>query len=377
MTFYDILLRSADAALSLQNPHQGYMPPGHNGSYHDLETPARNTSHWLITFLKAYEISSEKRFLEAASKAADYLCSNDVRPMGATFWHRKNPEKDTCNGLMGQAWTIEALTVAAKALNRVELLTLSEQVFSLHPHNLETGLWQSVSVDGTHLDFDYTFNHQLWFAAVGGLLAKQAQADNIDSSIRHFLNRLDGNFRTYPSGLIKHIVSFQLFPARKRIEKTTNQVWKIRHFRKLARSRQYLKQKEIGYHSFNLYAFGLLKRVYPNHSFWKNEKFLSALEYAKSEDYSKHVQASKYGYPYNPPGFEIPFVLETFCTDEDTRELRSHWVSEQLLRCYDFDSKLMTKDTADKHTHAARIYEATRLSDLPLSFQDIPLREVV
>lgn len=376
MNLYDIIVSSANAALSLQDLQKGSMPAGHNGSYHDPETPVRSTAHWLITFLKAYEISGEKSFLDAAHKAANYLSSSNVRPMGATFWHRKNPEKDTCNGLMGQAWTIEALIVAAEVLNRAELLTLSEQVFLLHPHDSKTGLWQSVSVDGTYLDFDYTFNHQLWFAAAGGLLALNTRTDDVGLSVQCFLDRLDNNLRVYPSGLIRHMVSFQLFPARKRIEKAANKAWKIKGLKKLAKRKQYLKQKEMGYHSFNLYAFGLLKRTYPNHTFWQNKKFLSSLDYAKSESYSKHVQVSKYGYPYNPPGFEIPFALETFCADEDTRELRSHWVSEQLLRCYDFGSNLMTNNTADKHTHAARIYEATRLTDLPLSFQDNSLSEV-
>ncbi|MBE9061260.1 agl cluster protein AglQ [cf. Phormidesmis sp. LEGE 11477] len=352
------------------------MPPGHNGSYHDLETPVRNTAHWLITFLKAYDISGKQSFLDAAHKAADYLSSSDARPMDATFWHRKNPEKDTCNGLMGQAWTIEALTIAAEALDRPELLTLSEQVFLLHPHNSKTGLWQSVSVDGTYLDFDYTFNHQLWFAAAGGLLAKHALADDINLSVQCFLDHLDSNFRVHSSGLIRHIVSFQLFPTRRRVEKAASKVWKIRNIKKLSKRNKYLEQKEIGYHSFNLYAFSLLRRAYPTHSFWKNKQFLSSLDYVRSEDYSKHVRASKYGYPYNPPGFEIPFVLETFFADEESYDLRSQWVSEQLSQCYDFDSNLMTNNTADKHTHAARIYEATRLSDLALNLQEKTLSGV-
>ena len=374
MNLYKIIVESASTALSLQDPQAGFMPPGHNGSYQDPETPARNTAHWLITFLKAHDISGEKKFLEAARKAADYLNGDSVRPMGATFWHRRNPNKDTCNGLVGQAWTIEALALAAEALEMPELLSLAAEVFLIHPHDKSTGLWRCVSVDGTYLDFDYTFNHQLWFAAAGGLLSKSYQADDINSKVCRFLDCLTDNFKVHPSGLIKHLVSLQLFPTRKRINTLAEQTWKIKYLKATLKNRQYMKQKEIGYHSFNLYAFSLLKRQYPNHPFWQNKSFISSLDYMRSESYEKEVETSKYGYPYNPPGFEVPFILDTFYADEDTRKQQSQWVSKQLSKSYDFDANLMSKSTEDKNTHAARIYEATRLSDLQLS---IPIKSLV
>ena len=135
-----------------------------------------------------------------------------------------------------------------------------------------------------------------------------------------------------------------------------------------------MKQKEIGYHSFNLYAFSLLKCQYPNHPFWQNKSFISSLDYMRSESYEEEVKTSKYGYPYNPPGFEVPFVLNTFYANEDTHKQQSQWVSKQLSKSYDFDANLMSKNTEDKSTHAARIYEATRLSDLQLS---IPIKSLV
>lgn len=367
MNLHDILVKSADAALSRQESSQGYMPPGHNGSYHDPETPVRNTAHWLITFIKAYGISGEKKFLDAAYKAAHYLTSSDIRPMGAAFWHRKNPTKDTCNGLIGQAWTIEALAVAAPILEMPELITLAEQVFLLHPYDPSTGLWQRVSVDGTYLDFDYTFNHQLWFAAAGGLLIQSARSSDVNLNVQRFLDCLTKSFQTHSSGLIKHFVSLKHFPMRKRVVDIAEQSWKLKYLSSLAEKRRYMQRKEVGYHSFNLYAFALLKREYQSHPFWKTSKFLSTLKYASSDTYFTEVQASKYGYPYNPPGFEIPFVLGTFNPDTDTDSEQSQWASKQLLECYDFDSSFMNKNTADANTHSARIYEATRLKNLPLS----------
>ena len=80
------------------------------------ETPVRNTAHWLITMLKAYEISNETKFKDSAWRAVQYLLSPSARPMNATFFCRTNPEKDFCNGLVGQAWIIEALAIAGMKL---------------------------------------------------------------------------------------------------------------------------------------------------------------------------------------------------------------------------------------------------------------------
>lgn len=362
---YEIILQSANSTLSLLNTKTGSMPAGHNGSYYDPETPVRNTSHWLITFLKAYEISADNKFLEAARKNIEYLLSSEARPMKATFWHRKNPKKDSCNGLIGQAWTIEALVTAGVQLEMPELIKLAEEVFLLHPFDQKIGLWQCVSVDGTYLDFDYTFNHQLWFAAAGGLLASQTKGE-VESKISYFMEQLEQNFEIHSSGLIRHFVALKLFPWRiKFYRKITEPLFNnLKRIEKLAKSRHYLKQKEIGYHSFNLYAFGLLKQQYPDNSFWNSSKFKKALNYVQTQQYRHNVRDSKYGYPYNPPGIETAFALEVF--DRDRTIEQEEWLFEQFERSYDFEQHMMNKNTEDPATYAARVYEATRLPNLKI-----------
>jgi hypothetical protein len=336
------------------------MPPGHNGPYHDPETPVRNTSHWLITFLKAHDISGEKQFLEAARKAVAYLCSDEARPMGATFWHRKNPNKDTCNGLIGQAWTIEALAVAAKALEMPELVDLGEDVFLLHPFDERIGLWQRVGVDGTYLSFDMTFNHQLWFAAAGGLLAQYA-TNEVDARVRRFMDWLGYHLAVCPSGLICHPLTLKL-GKRQQLRNMFNRL------RRSAQARKQLAYKAIGYHAFNLYALALLKRQYPDHSFWHSAKVDAVWRYAQSQAYRHGLEDNKYGYPYNPPGFEMAFALEVF--DGNARAERERWLAEQLRRCYDFEAHMMSRGTEDPVTHAARLYEATRLPNLMVQIEE-------
>jgi len=337
------------------------MPPGHNGPYHDPETPVRNTAHWLITFLKAYDISGDDRFLNAARKAATYLCSNSVRPMGATFWHRRNPHKDSCNGLIGQAWTIEALAVAAKPLDMPELVDLAREVFLLHPFDDATGLWCRVAADGTHLGLDMTFNHQLWFAAAGGLLA-QYGADEVGARVRRFMDCLEDHLGIYSSGLIRHPLT-RAFSWRGKMRDLISGMVRAR----TPRARRQMACKAVGYHAFNLYGLTLLERCFPGHPFWHSGKFDAVWHYAQSTSYRHQLEGNSYGYGYNPSGLEMAFALGAFAADP--RANQRMWVEEQLRRCYDFRAHLMNRGTEDPVTHAARLYEATRLPDLDLELE--------
>ena len=367
MELYEIIVQSASSALALLDAKKGCMPPGHNGPYYDSETPVRNTSHWLITFIKAYSVSHEKKFFEAAHKLIKYLCSNEARPMAATFWHRKNPKKDTCNGLIGQAWTIEALVVAAIELGIPELVSLAEKVFLLHPFNEKAGLWQCVSADGTYLSFDFTFNHQLWFAAAGSLLANQTKGE-VESQIRVFMERLNHNYNVHSSGLIRHFINIELLDWQTKFERQIKEpLFKIKRLTQLCEDRLYLIKKEIGYHSFNLYAFALMRQQYPNHAFWGNNKLKAALSYAGSKEYWQEVQTSKYGYSYNPPGFEAALALEVFFQDQRLQQER--WIAKQFCQTYDFGKNMMSRNTQDPITYAARLYEATRLPNLVVDIQ--------
>ena len=364
LNLYQVIESSAAAAVALQAP-DGAMPPGHNGPYHDPETPVRNTGHWLITFLKAHNISGQKRFLEATRRAAAYLCSDEARPMGATFWHRKNPEWDFCNGLIGQAWTIEALAIAARSLSDEACQRLAEEVFLLHPFDERLGLWRRVNVDGSYLSLDMTFNHQLWFAATGALLLP-AEDERVEQRVMRFMDRLSDNMALYSTGLIRHPLTIG--------NPIEGQIRRVKHFvRRLMRERfpgagwDKMYHKAIGYHAFNLYALALLKQRLPEHPFWQSVQMGKALAYIETDEFIKGLERNKYGYPYNPPGFEVGFALEVFGNDGQAEQ--EQWLSEQFRRCYDFESHMMSRGTEDPTTHAARLYEATRLPDLTVRIE--------
>ena len=356
-TLYDFIRSASDYGLTIQR-EDGSLPPGHNGPYFDQETPVRNTGHWLIIFLKVYEITGDQKFLDAAYKAVNFLLSEKARPMNASFCHRKNSKKDFSNGLVGQAWSIEALSVAAQYFDNPDIVKTAQDVFLMHPFDENQGLWSRVEVDGSYLSIDGTFNHQLWFAAAGGLLKKCSENEEIGKRLNVFMDNVAENLSLYTSGLIVHHVKIRnLWQMVKRLLIIVYNS-----------SRKEIIYKAVGYHQFNLYAFALLKGSFPIHPFWDSKKFKTLWEYANTEEYSKELGKSEFGYSYNPPGFEMPFALEVFGGEiPDMREKQEKWITEQIRLCFDFDSGLMTKGTKDPETHSARIYEATRLPDLKIN----------
>jgi len=204
-TLHDTLFQAASVALDEQDSATGAMPAGHNGPWGDPETPVRNTGHWAITFLECYERTGEDRFREAAEDAVSYLLRPEARPGGATFHHRQSTDKDRCNGLIGQAWTIEALVVAADGFDRPDLIELAEEVFLTHPFEEDLAAWHPVELDGTVQPIDMTFNHQLWFAAAGGLLADHPKSgDAVDRQVRRYLDELEANLNVMDNGLVYH-----------------------------------------------------------------------------------------------------------------------------------------------------------------------------
>jgi hypothetical protein len=129
-----------------------------------------------------------------------------------------------------------------------------------------------------------------------------------------------------------------------------------------------LYTKAIGYHTFNLYALAMLRQQVPEHPAWKWSRLPEIITYVDRKDFWAELDNNKYSYPYNPPGFEAPFARHVFADlakGPDATQAEA-WVNMQLRRCFNQASRLMDLGTEDPVTHAARLYEATRLPDVPV-----------
>lgn len=357
IALYEIILLSAAEGLKLQAA-DGSFPAGHNGPYDDEETPVRNTSHWQMIFIKAFKISNDVRYEEAARKCVSYLMSTHARPMHATFWHRRKPKKDFTNGIIGQAWTIESLIEAYKLFQEDNILQLAIEVFNMHPYDALRNGWQIVNVDGSIREFDFTFNHQLWFAAIGAILASLSKDEHI-VGVSNFIENIPENIQVYSSGVIKHLPPFYL---KRSVPGKAMAVYSL--FKRSSQQNKYIYSKSVGYHGFNLYALAMINEYMPSSNILSDNKVSKAIQVLSSPKFKNDLNNSKYSYPYNPAGIEIAYLLQQ--VDKETE--RISWLNEQISRTFDFSKGLMIKGkTFDHHTAAARLYEAVRLKDCLLN----------
>ena len=379
MMLSDLILKMAEGILELQLG-DGSCPAGHNGPYFDPETPVRNTGHWLMIFAKCYELTGNDEFKDKVRELVEYLYSEDARPNGYSFYHRNKQDKDKCNGLIGQAWTFEALVEATRILGNNKYALLAEEVFFQHPFNAKQCLWSRLEIDGHVLSIDATFNHQLWFAACASCIKGKRNAE-IRGRVKRFMDCLPQNLTILENGLVYHPIEWLLeeqfaynptpiAKMRRRIGSILQTLRIVpRHkeasFREQSKKDIYKKElyRSVGYHSFNMYAFAILKTQAPSHPFWGSESFKKAVDYMLTVEYRHNLTNNKYGYPYNPSGFEVPYSLSILkdLNEKELIEISQWWISEQFKMCYNEKTGMMDRNTEDALTHTARIYELTRL----------------
>ena len=354
-TIYELLLLSAEHILNLKKKTDSF-PAGHNGPYKDTETPVRNTSHWLFLLAALYLKTGDNKWKIESNKVIEYLGSSQARPYHKTFHCREKKGKDRCNGLIGQAWAIEALVHAAKAFDRHDCYNLAEKVFLIHPWDLTSGIWQRVEVEGTVLTYDGTFNHQLWFAAAASQLTKTPMAQK---RARIFLDKITERVQLYPNGIIFHSSSISLLANYLKCGfKVFLRELRNRLKNQTMRNRLYLKS--VGYHGFNLYAFAMLKKKYPEARIWKTDNFKMLLNAHRNDMFIRDLKNSEFGFRYNLSGIEIAYGVETFFQDKKEATL---WLNRQFKETFLDEYRPLSRDVPDPNTAMARIYEAARLSE--------------
>lgn len=332
------------------------IEPGHNGPYFDKESAVRNTAHWLIVFCCLFKRTGDKKYELAAYKAINYLKSPRARPMSAAFYCRMKKEKDFCNGVMGQAWVIEALLYAHKVLGENDLYNLAEEVFLLHDFDPERSIWYRLNVDGSRLSFDGTYNHQLWFAAVGCLFYKTPK---ILAMCDDFFEKIGTKPSLYSNGVIYHNSSIY----QNHVERSKGIKPLLDHYLNRMsnfKQKKSLYLKSVGYHGFNLYAYELLKVRYKQHPFYKSPTYQRIISVLLTSQFKKDLFQSSYSYAYNPPGFENGFALigNGYNDEIITDMLSEHFKITKNVKFYN------SAVSEDKETSEARLYELVRILDI-------------
>lgn len=281
-------------------PNMGYIPGGINGPYFDVETPIRNSSHALIIFSFLYHYTQVNDYLTLALKLKNFLRNPKVFAQDGVYIHRQKAGKDWCNGVIGQAWVIESLNIAASLLEDEDLRQTAREAASAFTFDNNVKAWAAYDPGSKSKKIDYTLNHQLWYAAA----ISELNDPNLLDDVAQFLNQLASfGFRPRKDGLINH----QLYAK-------SAKSWALRTRYEFAykRNLKTASQKEIGYHLYNLYPLARLFQKLPLHPLFSSEKFLSAIKYAQSDGFLNALAGNKYAFPYNSPSFEFPLILKTF-----------------------------------------------------------------
>jgi hypothetical protein len=120
------------------------MPAGHRPG--SSRTPVRFTAHWSLRFSPP-PLDGRYAVYGLGRQACDFLARDVNRPHGAAFLCRLGPpSRSKSNGLIGQAWAVEALALPANA-GRAPLSAAGSRDHRPHPYDW-SGVWHPVEIDG-------------------------------------------------------------------------------------------------------------------------------------------------------------------------------------------------------------------------------------
>lgn len=346
---------------------------GHNGPYYDFETPIRNISHWICIFSKYYKITKEEKYIDAIEILSKEFLDKKNLIDGKSCVCRVKCGKDKTNGVMGQAWVIEGLLACADSLKDNQFYKKAVDLFKVQRFDYDRGLWSVIETDGRDLGFDITFNHQLWFAAAGSQIVAYKFDDEINKQVLRFLELAPKFFFVHSNGLVFHFLKY--------IHDFRSWRWFWRTFhdtdKKLNSMQPSLIYKEEGYHLFSIYAFAIIFENYSDSSFFNLDKVKKAIAFSFEESYLKrlsdidssldntHIQKNidksinAYGYPYNSPAFELPYIDKIFGNNSHEK-LIDYLMDEQIRLTYNGIDGIFSRNTEDIDTLNARLYELVR-----------------
>lgn len=293
----DLLIRFADSLFSLcNNPSNLSSPPiffAKNGPYNEPETELRSLSHYSILFYTAYIICDQPKYKLLANSLLERLCIKLSLDPSRVQRSPFDPRRDQVNGVIGDAWILEALCFHYKYQRSNHARVAIVDILSSY----ETSESKYYKRIGSSI-IDKTFNHQLWFHSFlrqiytlipefSNTYVNLLSDSNFIQPSFYLNSTIKHNHYSYPSSsslyrLLKHqCKAFALFP------------------------------KSIAYMPFNLLGFC---HLFPSLSANSRSILDSSLSnLSLSNPLKQHFLLShKCGMTYNPVGFELLVYCHTF-----------------------------------------------------------------
>ncbi len=368
----DRLLREcADARLE-EFSALGHAIAGCNGPYVCRDTPVRNTAHWLITYSYLWKISGDARYRDIALRFGQYLLDEQAKSASGAIRCVDDPKAaDSTNGLIGLAWTIEALVYAYDVFRDGRYLDCAVSIFRSQQHDSRTGFWERVDPDGRRLGYDYTLNHQVWFCLAGLLILQHRPDGEISRSASRFLKAVSTEyFGIHPDGLIRHYGRMTRF-RREFAVLYAKQYVKYAGLRLgvFDPKKVDLVTQERGYQHFELFGYARIRLLRPDEPLFETEAFRKAVALGTDMERMNELLGTgspetmnPYAYGYNAPAFEEPLAELLLAGRADEKKVLSLLELQKEL-CYDPQTHRFSRHTADPETLTARLYEYVSFCD--------------
>ena len=350
---------------------------GINGPYDDPETEVRNLAHLIVISTIELEKYNRSELIPHIINMSNRLLT--MKNENGTYCIRQKNGKDQSNGVIGHAWLVEGLIYAYKATEQIHFLREAERICRFHEFDKKNKLWLIPS-KGTIRNIDYTFNHQLWYAASLAELLQYVRNEELKNQLDIYLSNLKKTLDVKNNGRISHII----YKRPSMLKSIKLSILRYKHSFDELLGRPNLRYREAGYHIFNLMAFARLYKLYPNIDLFRSSKFLKTLKYVSEKELSQMLISPKiekdstsnaekytteeksiniYGYPYNVPGFELLYCRKVWGTLLDTNSV-DNILNQQFKNTWDDDTLMFGKRCHDKIDINYRVYEYYRYLEL-------------
>lgn len=346
----------------------GYAVPGHNGPHGHLDTPVRNTAHYLIIYSYMFKKTNNRKYKVICDKFFEYLVARQRESSSGAIKCMEDNSFDHLNGLIGQAWVIEALLYYYDISKDERCLDISKQIFYSQKYDYQKHVWIRVELDGTEIGVDNAYNHQVWFAACSCRLADYLHDAEIDLMIKDFLtNGANRDFRIYRDGILRHTINLKSKSLKKENLKRFIKIC-LMPLKKYQPRRFDYKYIERAYHIFDMYGFTILENKYSELPLFKSDKYkkaLKAVEDIKAYNDNNGVSTNAfnvYSYSYNSPAFEYAYVSKSHGFYSQEMDNLAFETQKQLM--FDDRTHLFSKNNPDIETWNARTYEMIRYLEL-------------
>lgn len=341
---------------------QGYATPGNNGPHGHKDTPVRNTSHYLIIYGYLYKKTKENKYLYICQKFGNYLVSEQRKSVSGAVQCMVQNDYDYLNGLIGQAWTIEALIYFYEIVSEEKYLEAAYRIYKSQRYDYQNHLWIKTELDGSEIGFDYSYNHNVWFAACGYKLADLCIDNEITNQIMDFLScGTSRDFKISHKGLLKHTISLKNPSTNDKVKRIIKKIlFPLRWINPRKLDSKYI---EYAYHIFDIYGFLILKERFGHLDFFKSKNYLKAESLATNISWYNKKNIKKdtfnvFSYSYNSPAFELPYVL--LSVKKENTQIIDYVYDINCKLMYSKETEMFTINNFDVELYNARFYEIIR-----------------